>query len=154
MYDRNDRRSNYAAALLMEKIVRDTYSMKGSGEIQPLQWSILRYLQTAQTQGCTVSKISGFLGMTHAPVVRAVNTLARRGLVGQTANPEDARSKLLSLTPKGIDKMKDDPILRVVRYLESQPPLEQEQFKKFVRTLVLRTGVSEHGDNGSDTSDR
>ena len=154
MHDRDDRRSNYAAALLMEKIVRDTYSMRGSGEIQPLQWSILRYLQTFPKQGCTVSKISGFLGVTHAPVVRAVNTLVRRGLVTQTCNPEDSRSKLLCLTPKGIDKMKDDPILRVVRYMESQPAREREQFKKFVRALVLRTGMSEHGDDGGDTSDR
>ena len=42
MNDTNDRRSTYAAAMLMEKLVRDIYAMKGSGEIQPLQWTILR----------------------------------------------------------------------------------------------------------------
>jgi DNA-binding MarR family transcriptional regulator len=154
MNDTNDRRSTYAAAMLMEKLVRDIYAMKGSGEIQPLQWSILRYLATVEDQGCTMSKISGFLGVTHAPVVRAINTLVRRGLVCQRSNPQDARSKLLSLTPKGIAKMAEDPILRVVDYMESQPQREREQFKRFVRNLVLRTEMSEPGDNGGNTSDR
>jgi DNA-binding MarR family transcriptional regulator len=154
MHDPNDRKSNYAAAMLMEKLVRDTYAMKGSSEIQPLQWSILRYLASVVDQGCTMSKISGFLGVTHAPVVRAINTLVRRGLVRQDANPMDARSKLLSLTPKGIAKMAQDPILRLVKNMESQPKREREQFKKFVRNLVLCTEMSEPGDNGGNTSDR
>lgn len=153
MRENNDRRSNLAAALLLESIVRRIYTERGSCEIQPLQWSILRYLDGASGTGCTMTKIRSFLGVTHAPVVRAINTLSRRGLVRQKANPEDARSKLLSLTPKGIAKLKSDPILSVVEYLEAQPEFEREMFKRFVRDMVLSTQSGDVKDDAKSTPD-
>jgi DNA-binding MarR family transcriptional regulator len=154
MGENSDQRSSFAAALLLESIIRRIYSEKSSCEIQPLQWSILRYLDSSPKTGCTVSKISGFLGVTHAPVVRAITTLTKRGLVTQSENPADARSKLLSLTPKGIAKMTSDPILRVVDYLEAQPRLEREQFKKFIRGMVLSTQGDGFADDAKDTANR
>ena len=74
----NDARVNlldsraFASAVLLEKIFRNAYENRRSSEVQPLQWSIMRYLVHASEDRRTVVWLASFLGMTHAPVARAV----------------------------------------------------------------------------------
>ena len=44
MTSANQDKASLAAAVLLERLIRDTYTARHSSEIQPLQWSILRYL--------------------------------------------------------------------------------------------------------------
>lgn len=137
MSDRQEMRSELAAALLLEKIVRDTYSAKASKEIQPLQWSILRYLERNPTPRCTMSWIRSFLGLTHAPVVRAINTLVSKGLVRQEPNPDDARSNLIILTDLGISSLEQDPISKIANRMKMLPDDERKTLMKSIRSLSL-----------------
>ena len=134
----NHRKADYAAALLLEKIVRDTYSVRDSGYIQPLQWSILRYLGSGPVHRCTMTNVRSFLGLTHAPVVRAINTLVKRGLVEQRTNPSDARSKLLALTNAGSETVRTDPMRRVAKLIASLPDSDREKFQLVIRELVMK----------------
>ncbi len=121
----------------MERVVRDAYGSMCSSEIQPLQWSILRYLDAFPKRRCTMSLVAAFLGLTHAPVVRAISTLVKRGLVEQVANPEDARSKLLVLSKTGVEMLHTDPILKIVERLWALPEIDLITFKKSIRAMAL-----------------
>ncbi len=134
-----ENRSELAAAMLLEKIVRDTYSAKSSKEIQPLQWSILRYLDRNPSQRCTMSWIKSFLGLTHAPVVRAISKLVSRELVRQEPNPNDARSNLLYLTDQGKRALELDPIAKVAIRMKELPDEERKTLMRSIRSLALST---------------
>ena len=140
-------RSDLAAALLIEKIVRETYASARSKEIQPLQWSILRYVGRSTEQECTMIRIAAYLGLTHAPVVRAIKTLVKRGLIDQKPNPFDARSHVLSLTELGYEKLATDPILGVVERIQRLPEGEREVFKRLIRSLSITPEQNEIGGN-------
>ncbi len=140
-------RSDLAAALLIEKIVRETYASARSKDIQPLQWSILRYVGRAAEQECTVIRIAAYLGLTHAPVVRAAKTLVKRGLIDQKPNPLDARSNILSLTEMGYESLATDPILGVVDRLQRLSEGEREVFKRLIRSLSITPEQNEIGGN-------
>ncbi len=140
-----ENRSELAAAMLLEKIVRDTYSAKSSKEIQPLQWSILRYLDRNPAQRCTMSWVKSFLGLTHAPVVRAINTLVSRELVRQEPNPNDARSNLLFLTEQGKRALELDPIAKVANRMRELPEEERKTLMRSIRSLALSTASAKEG---------
>lgn len=154
MLSSNGIKSDIAAAILLEKVIRDSYDKKAASEIQPLQWSILRYLEGAPEPRRTMTWIRSYLGLTHAPVVRAINTLKKRDLVIQTEYPDDARSKLLSLTESGLETLKSDPILGVAQHLHSLPEEERQMFRNLIRTLAMNTGNSDTKKYGDDPSDR
>lgn len=129
--------NDFAAAMLLEKIVRDAYPSTVSSEIQPLQWSILRYVAQSPEHRCTMSWIKRFLGLTHAPVVRAINTLVQKGFLAQIPNPEDARSNILVLTPSGRKILDADPLLSIVERIQTLSNDDRSQFRKYVRSLAI-----------------
>ncbi|MEO1363018.1 MAG: hypothetical protein AAFU86_04485, partial [Pseudomonadota bacterium] len=53
-----------ASIILLERFVRDIYPSRESSAIQPLQWSILRYLARMPADQCEVRFIAKFLGLT------------------------------------------------------------------------------------------
>jgi DNA-binding MarR family transcriptional regulator len=155
MHHSDQNRNDMAAAILLEKIVRDMYVSKASSEIQPLQWSILRYLRQSPEDRCNVARIKDFLGLTHSPVVRAVNTLVKRGLAEQRTNPSDARSKIVSPTELGLGTLAQDPILKVAERIRRLPEDERERLHKIIRALALDTGNwGSSGDEESSTDRR
>jgi len=132
----NDK-SAIASVVLMERIVRDIYPSKKSSAIQPLQWSILRYLMRMPVDRREQRWIANFLGLTGAPVTRALRTLETRGLVSQQKSETDNRAKTFSLTDAGVAVLESDPILRVARLISSWPLEHQELFARSIRTLAL-----------------
>ncbi|MDW3221702.1 MAG: helix-turn-helix domain-containing protein [Paracoccaceae bacterium] len=137
-------KSNIATAVLMETIVRSAYGPQASGDIQPLQWSILRYIRSNPRSHCTMSLIRKSLGKTHAPVVRAIQTLVNRGFVAQMENPRDGRSKMLLLTEAGIESLRNDPLLKIVECLDALPQNELRNLKKSI-TKMAHVLVSDAG---------
>ncbi|WP_187432084.1 MarR family winged helix-turn-helix transcriptional regulator [Roseobacter fucihabitans] len=129
-------KSDIATAILLEAMVRDAYRSKVSADVHPLQWSVLRYLGTHPQSQCTMSLMRKSLRKTHAPVVRAIQTLVKRDLVRQIANPEDARSRFLLLTPSGAKTLSRDPILGIVRRFEILPPSQLRVFKNAVHAMA------------------
>ena len=125
----------------MESLVRDTYATQSSGDIQPLQWAILRYVKSHPSSECTMSLIRISLHRTHAPVVRAIQTLVKRNLIEQVDHPKDRRSKVLVLTNVGLKVLENDPILKLVRRFDLLPKKELRSFKNAIDTMSkeLRT---------------
>ncbi|MFT6104439.1 MAG: DNA-binding MarR family transcriptional regulator [Paracoccaceae bacterium] len=130
-------KSDIAAAILIEQLVRGTYSSLRSTDIQPLQWSILRYLARTQVELCTVQYVARFLGLTTAPVSRALQTLSKRGMVEAKSNPDDARSNLLFLTNEGRLALDGDPIILIATRLNMLPDDQRATFKRALQTLVI-----------------
>lgn len=129
-----------AAIVLLERFVRDIYPEKNSSAIQPLQWSILRYLARMPDDRCEVRWIAQYLGLTRAPVTRAVATLENRNLVSQKTSREDARTNTITLTKQGIATLAKDPILGAAERIRALPLDDQTQFINSVRSLTLNFG--------------
>lgn len=139
-----ERRKDFASVLLMEKMIREVYAHIQSKDIQPLQWSILRYLENTPSERCTVRWLTSFLGITHAPVVRSIATLSDKKLVKQSKSPSDARSHIISLTDAGRDALRNDPVLTIAQKVGQLPEDERVRFRESVRNLALsNTQVSD-----------
>lgn len=133
-------RSDLAAAILMERIVRGAYDARKSDEIQPLQWSILRYVDRFPGEHCTLTRIAGYLGLTHAPISRAVARLRKRDMLRIEDHPSDARSQVLRLTEKGTDALNRDPIQKIARRFHTLPDRDRDAMKRSLRALALKLG--------------
>ena len=133
----------FASAVLLEKIVRGAYENRRSSEVQPLQWSILRYLSIAEKERRTIVWIASFLGVTHAPVVRAMQTLQRRGLVDIEVNAADGRSKIATLSTEGVVMLGEDPLLGVAARIELLDEQERLTLILAIRKLIPLTEPDE-----------
>ena len=112
-----------AAALLIERTARDIYEERSSSAVQPLQWSILRFLESSPTSDARVAVIAKYLGTHHAPVSRAVATLAKRGLVEKDTRAGPARTAPIVLTD--------------LERLETLPERERRVFEKVLTYLAM-----------------
>jgi len=130
-------RSDLAVALLMERIVRGAYDARASREIQPLQWSILRYLGRFPVERRTLTRIAAYLDLTHAPISRAIRTLKTRGLVAVDPNPSDARSSIVSLTESGRATLELDPIRKIARSVRDLPDADRRAIRRSLRAIAL-----------------
>jgi DNA-binding MarR family transcriptional regulator len=126
-----------AMAILLENIIRSIYSERTPGQLLPLQWSILRYLKGCETQHASIGYIGRFLGLTHAPVSRSVATLKKRGLIEPVPTSEGLRGSALSLTQKGHDALKNDPLNGIGLALTSMPPDLSIPLKRAVEHLIV-----------------
>lgn len=147
-------KKDVAAAILMEKIVRDVYSNKGSREVQPLQWSILRYLDRAAAKSSDLTSIARFLGLTLSPISRAVQTLEKRGFVTKRPDPQSGRAVVISLSDDGQAILEADPILKIAGKIGALPEAEREQFRNALRSLWLLEQMEDGDANGADLADR
>lgn len=134
-----------ASIILLERFVRELYPSRESSAIQPLQWSILRYLSRMPGERCEVRFIAQFLGLTRAPVTRAVAKLESRNLVCQRSNADDARTKTIYLTASGETALEYDPIIDAVARIRTLPVDTQQQFINSVRSIALEAG-GKHSD--------
>jgi DNA-binding MarR family transcriptional regulator len=130
-------KSDEAAAVLLEKIVRAAYPSREPGAIQPLQWSILRFLARVPEEQRTAHMVANFLGITAAPTSRAIQTLVKRGYIKQVKSEHDARSFLLVLTEPAIAALDGDPILRLAKSVSDLPADEKVLFKKSLERIVV-----------------
>lgn len=137
-----DEKKLIASIVLLERFVRDIYPARQSSAIQPLQWSILRYLGRMPEDRCEVRWIAQFLGLTRGPVTRAVATLESRDLVRQQTSGIDARTKTITLTELGVATLAKDPVVEAAARIRSLPGSEQAQFINSIRALALGSGSS------------
>lgn len=145
-------KTELAAALLMEHLVRSAYPEKRSSSVQPLQWSILRYLRSAGDEGQSLSTIARYVGVTAAPVSRAVTTLEKRGLVTKEAGPINARAVSIEITQKGLALLVDDPMLQLARRLKQLPLEDRRAFIGTLRALTVGAKAVLAVGNESDSS--
>lgn len=129
--------SNLAAAVLIERVIRSAYAARRSEDVQPLQWSILRYLGKSPDKSRSLASVAQYVGVTPAPASRAVQTLQNRGLVSKCQNPENLRATSISITSKGLGVLEEDPLLRIASALSKLPEAKNRDFLRTLRDLVL-----------------
>ncbi len=128
----NSSRRFYAAAQLIEKISQKLNRARGPGEMQPLQWSILRCISRHEDAAPHLLWIADYLGLTHAPVSRAVSTLIKRGFLTQSASAHDKRKRHIELTVAGKIQLEEDPLQQLVIKLRN---IDEPDFNGLIRTL-------------------
>lgn len=125
-----------AVAELFERTFRAIYAeRRGPREIHAGQWSILRYLAAASAEDRTAKAIGAWLGVSHAPVSRAVSSLRRRGFVTIQNDEDDRRIRRIHLTAQGREALGADPIHRLYAAVASLPASEHRTFAKVLGLL-------------------
>ncbi|MFL5500903.1 MAG: MarR family winged helix-turn-helix transcriptional regulator [Gemmatimonadaceae bacterium] len=78
------------------------------------QYNVLRILRGAGAEGLPTLTIGERMIEQTPGVTRLVDRLERKGLVGRSPCPKDRRRVFCSITPKGLDLLKelDDPVNR------------------------------------------
>lgn len=69
-------------------------------DLTAAQYRILKFLYSRQTETARVVDIEKQCSITHPTVLGLLDNLEKKGFVSRTANPEDARSKVVTLTEK------------------------------------------------------
>lgn len=137
-------RGDMAAALLIERLVRDAYSDRAPGSVTPLQWAILRTVKRARPDNCSQNWIARFVGVTAAPANRAIKALQRHGAVTISRDHNDSRKTIISLTAEGEVMLQDDPIHSITRKLAKLDAHKKVEFRNILQQLLLVTDDDEH----------
>jgi DNA-binding MarR family transcriptional regulator len=124
----------------MERLVRDAYTERRSRDIQPLQWTIMRHLAGCDETQRTVQAVARAVGLTTAPVSRALRTLQNRGLIRQEVNERDARSSVSLLTEEGQQALQNDPLQKIENALGKQPEQDRVAFASMIKRLSETLG--------------
>ena len=70
-------------------------------------FKVLRLLYVYSPEGLALSKIAEHVGITRASMTQIINNLETRGIVTRVENPKDKRSSLVSLTPEGLEEVRE-----------------------------------------------
>lgn len=108
-------------AALLERLGRLTRGIQHASGFKPAQWEALRFLARANRHSRTPAALSEFLGSTRGTVSQTLITLEKKGLVHRAPSAEDGRSVELSLTPKGWDLMRQDPLNQFSSVISAMP---------------------------------
>ncbi|GAA1805753.1 MarR family winged helix-turn-helix transcriptional regulator [Nesterenkonia flava] len=94
-------------------------------EIEPASYSVLATLQ--HTGPSRMTFIARHLGIGKPTLSRQLNTLAARGFVTKTTDPEDGRAQVVSLTVEGRHRLETAQADRAERYLQMLAPWSEEE---------------------------
>jgi len=104
--------------------------------------------------GCSISNISENLGVTNAAISQSLDKLVQMGLVMRTENPNDRRSKQISLTKRG-----EQILIESMRYqqawqkelIETLTSGEADELAQALMLLAEKLPEIEHSDTGHFT---
>lgn len=145
MPDRLPTRTSMATSVILENIVRMAYDERAPGHVQPLQWAIIRYLASCENEFATVGFAARFLGLSHSPVSRSIETLRKKGLVEPHAHPFDGRGSVYKLTNAGEEFAIKDPLGRLALAIDGLPDALKSEFQLAVENIM--TNVAKQDDH-------
>ncbi len=131
----NPSRADLGLSLLLEQTARSIYDRRGPADIHPGQWSALRYFARANRKARTVAGLANFLGVTRGPASRAANSLVKQGFLESEVNTQDRRSPLFSVTDKGTQALREDPIIRLASAISEMDKDSKSDFAKNLEQL-------------------
>jgi len=124
---------------------KTTYDALG---VSATQFATMMYL--AKQPKATMTAIASLFDLNKSGVSGMISRLEREGFVTRTADPEDARSNLVGLTPKG-DAVRASTIPLIKRVTaqvsEGFSAAEMEIIYRFLNTVIERCAV---GDTDED----
>lgn len=92
------------AALEFDKIANPVFAQY---DLTASQFRVMKYLYTQPNETARITDIENECSITHPTVLGLLDNLSRKGFVVKIVNPDDARSKVISLTDKAKKMQKD-----------------------------------------------
>ena len=92
------------AALEAEKVQTPILQ---SRDLTVAQYKFLKYLYVAPKDSVRVVDLETYYSMTHPAVIDILKVLEKKGYTTRIVNPEDARSKIVSLTEKAYAEQQE-----------------------------------------------
>ena len=68
------------------------------------QYKIIKYLYSHPNQTARLVDLERYYSLTHPTTIGLLDALEKKGFVTREENPEDRRSRILSLTPKALEQ--------------------------------------------------
>jgi len=78
--------------------------------LQPTGLKVTQYSMLAninQQQSVSISQLGDILLLDQTTITRNINVLKQNGYVNITKDPQDARTKIITLTKKGVEKLNE-----------------------------------------------
>ena len=104
-------RNNDKIAILIKRAELETEKVQmpflQSHDLSVAQYKFLKYLYSAPQDSVRIVDLENAYSMTHPAVIDILKVLEKKGYTKRTVNPEDARSKIVSLTEKAYAKQKE-----------------------------------------------
>lgn len=98
------------------------------------EMAVLRLLED-ENRALTAGEISRLLQMTTSRIAAVLGTLEKKGMILRTADAQDKRRVMVTLTEKGVSlgRLKKQRVINDMSYMLSQ--LGEEDAKEFVRLM-------------------
>ena len=78
-----------------------------SHDLSVAQYKFLKYLYNAPKDSVRIVDLENYYSMTHPAAIDILKVLEKKGYTLRTVNPEDARSKIVSLTEKAYARQQE-----------------------------------------------
>ena len=110
-----------------------------SYDLSVAQYKFLKYLYNAPKDSVRVVDLENSYSMTHPAVIDILKVLEKKGYTVRVVNPDDARSKIVSLTDKAyaaqeeLEALGDDMEDAVTRNLDAK---EREELIALLKKLM------------------
>ena len=120
------------AALEAEKVQMPILQ---SHDLSVAQYKFLKYLYTAPKDSVRVVDLETEYSMTHPAVIDILKVLEKKGYTKRIVNPEDARSKIVSLTEKAYAEQHELEGLGDIMEMSVTKNLTEDEKKVMIRLL-------------------
>lgn len=106
---------------LIDRLGRRVRARRKVGDLNELQWQVLRFLTLGNRYARSPGGIATGLGITKGAASQAVEALAKQGLILRLPDPRDGRGLALDLTNGGRRMAETDPLRTLARALAPSP---------------------------------
>ena len=131
-----DKIENASIAWPLERLTRLMRAGEHEGGLNPAQWEALRYLSRANRFSNSPIALTRFLGSTKGTISQTIKALERKGFIVKTPRQDEGRSICLSLTPKGADALKNDPLAEFSKSLDDLSGKSRRRLAKGLADLL------------------
>ncbi len=122
----------------LERLARLMRSANHGDGLNPAQWEALRFLAKANRFSNSPGALTLYLGATKGTISQTVKALERKGHVSKSIRPTEKRSVALTLTPKGLATLANDPLQALVGDIANLGGKTQRRFDKGLTELLAQ----------------
>lgn len=126
------------AANLLERIGRLARMEEQGGDLNPVQWAVLRYLSRANKVSRTPMAMTRYLATTRGTMSQTIIALERKGYVARFASEVDKRSVTVELTDDGRKALESDPILNLSGDLKAALGAQTARFSELLLSVLTQ----------------
>ncbi len=120
----------------LERLARLMRAGEHEGGLNPAQWEALRYLSRANRFSNSPIALTRFLGSTKGTISQTIKALERKGFIAKSPRQDEGRSICLSLTSKGADALKHDPLAEFSKTLDDLSGKSRRRLTKGLADLL------------------